>query len=295
MILTLALSPSLDVTYEVDELHHGAITRPARVTRVAGGKPLNVARVARAMNADVRAIAALGGYTGGWIADLLAADDVAVDVIPIRHETRTCSAIVERSGGASSTDIYEPATPVSSEEWAAFRAATLDVADRHAGWAVFSGSIPQGVSADDVAGLLDELRARDLRVAVDSSGPGLRALAPAADLVKVNRAEAEEALGQPQPTARAAAHALGTEPGKIVIITDGIRGGHAVFGRDEFPLAPPKSIGRFSAGSGDTFLGALIAALDRSMSPAAALELASEAAERNALVPGPGRLDSSRI
>ena len=74
MIIALALSASLDVTYEVDVLHLGDITRPVAVTRVAGGKALNVARAASALGADVHAVAALGGATGDGVSAMLAAD-----------------------------------------------------------------------------------------------------------------------------------------------------------------------------------------------------------------------------
>ncbi|NNH55119.1 hypothetical protein HLB15_23150, partial [Promicromonospora citrea] len=59
MISALALSPSLDVTYEVEEL--SGIQRPLSVHKVAGGKALNAARAAATLGARVAAVAVLGG------------------------------------------------------------------------------------------------------------------------------------------------------------------------------------------------------------------------------------------
>jgi sugar/nucleoside kinase (ribokinase family) len=59
------------------------------------------------------------------------------------------------------------------------------------------------------------------------------------------------------------------------------------------PIPAPQSPGRFSAGSGDCFLGGLIAALDRGAGAATALDRARDAAERNAACPGPGVLGSA--
>jgi len=288
VIVSLALSPSLDITYEVDELVHGGITRPIRVTRVAGGKALNVARVAKTLGADAHAVVALGGHIGAYIAELLDADGVPATVVPLAAGTRTCAAVVELGGGASSTDLYEPATPFSTAEWESFADVARTVVADHRPWVAVSGSLPAGVSADHVARLVSELRDAGARVAVDSSGDGLRALAPLADLVKVNRAEAEGLLGTEQPDAAAAARAMRDRLGCDVVVTDGIRPGCAMLGHAEVTIPAPATAGRFSAGSGDAFLGGLLTAFDRGDSPEDAVALATSAAERNAQVAGQG-------
>lgn len=290
MILALALSPSLDVTYEVDALRRGEISRPDAVTRVAGGKSLNVARVAHALGADVRAVAALGGHIGAWIADLLAADGVPADVVPLDRPTRACAAIVERGEATSSTDLYEPATPLSPDEWAQFqRAAEVAVQERMP-WVAVSGSLPDGVEPGEAAALLVRLRDAGARIAVDCSGPGLRALGPVADLVKVNLSEARSVMPGPHPDAPSAAGALRAAWGCDVVVTDGIRGATAVFGDETIDLDAPRTTGRFPAGSGDAFLGGLLAGLDTGLAVPSALALARDAAERNARIPGQGVL-----
>ena len=196
MIVSLALSPSLDITYEVPALRHGDITRPSAVTRVAGGKSLNVARVAQALGADVRAVAALGGHTGAWITEMLTAAEIDVDVVRLSAPTRICSAIVEAGENPTSTDLYEPATPLSPMEWQRFTDAALGVSYGPATWVVVAGSLPQGVRPQDVVALVETLRRRGARLAVDSSGEGLRVLAGHADLLKINRVEAGRASGQ---------------------------------------------------------------------------------------------------
>ena len=291
MIIALALSPSLDVTYEVDELRRGDISRPTRVTHVAGGKALNVARVATALGADALAIAALGGRSGAWVSDLLTADGVASCVVPIRRNTRTCIAIVEGRGAPSSTDVYEPASALDPAEWVAFADAALEASSASGSPTrlVLSGSLPQGAPAGEVADLLDRCRRAGAWLAVDGSGEGLRATAAHADLLKVNRSEANEFL-RADHDAEGAAVEIRTRLGADVVVTDGIRGGFAIIGDDPVALDPPVRRGRFSAGSGDAFLGGLLAALERGAGGTAALGAASDAAERNALCPGQGVL-----
>ena len=300
MIVALALSPSLDITYQVPQLRTHEITRPTAIARVAGGKALNMARVAATLRAPVHAVVALGGHQGNWVAELLADDGIEATVVPLRHDTRSCITIVEATHADSSTDLYEQATELDPDEWDAFANAATQVADHnshrdHTMRFVLSGSLPAGVRPDAIVGLLQSLRDRGAWVAVDSSGAGLRACAPHCDLVKINRAEARELLGAdtgsaPGMTARDAAHAIATGFDTDAVVTDGARGGFAVFGGSGYPLSAPTEAGRFPAGSGDAFLGGLVAALHQGLDPADALHSARLAAERNAAVPGQGIL-----
>lgn len=288
MITVLALSPAVDVTYEVDRLVPGEINRPVRTTAVAGGKALNAARAARASGADVHVIAALGGANGQRIRGLLEQDGVPITTVALAAETRTCLALVEADGGASSTDVYEAATPFRPAEWTDFAAAVRSAPT--ARWTAVSGSVPAGVPLIELAALLAELRARGSRIALDTSGSALAHLAVHSDLVKVNRAEAGELVGRELADAVTACAALHEWFGVDAVVTDGVRGGAARHADDIHRLAPPQRVGRFPAGSGDAFFGGLLHGLDTDMPFAAALELASDAAERNAQVPGQGVL-----
>ncbi|MHA7987447.1 1-phosphofructokinase family hexose kinase [Rathayibacter sp. CAU 1779] len=295
MIIALALSASLDVTYEVDELNVGDITRPFAVTRVAGGKSLNVARSASALGADVHAVVALGGATGEWLASMLADDNVDAVVVPLSRVTRTCIAVVERAESATSTDLYEPATELDSVEWDAFAAAARTavaeaVARRPLPWVALSGSVPPGVPLAGLGELLGDLRAAGARIAVDGSGAGLLATASHADLIKVNRREASELLGAELADAPEACRAVHERYGADVVVTDGIDGSAALIGGVASSVPRATRLGRFPAGSGDSFLGGLLAAFERGADAAEALAAAADAGERNALVPGQGIL-----
>lgn len=288
MIVSLALTPSLDVTYEVARFEPGGITRPHAVTRVAGGKALNAARVAHRLGARVEAVVALGGRTGEWIADLLAAEGISAHIVEISGPTRMCSAIVEDDGGTSSTDIYEPATPLPAADWARFCDAAMDAVESGC-WVALSGAIPTEPGGDAVVILLRRLRTRGARIAVDGSGEGLRATIDVADLVKINLAEANDLLGF-TPDAVAAAAGIHRQWGCDVVVTDGVRGGAAVLAGEPLVFAGPERSGRFSAGSGDAFLGGLLSAVDAGSGSFDALRQARDAAERNAMVPGQGVL-----
>lgn len=287
MILCLALSPSVDVTYTVPGLTIGAINRPASVVRVPGGKGLNVARVVHALGAQVQVVAPLGGASGRWIADRLAADGPPTSVIEVEAETRTCVAIVDPDADAAvSTDLYESAARLTEHDFARVAAAALAVPGP--GWLAISGSV--AADLDDVAALIDRMRLLGWRLALDGYGEALARLAPLADLVKVNVSEALELVGG-EPHASPLAEALLTRGPQVAIVTDGVRGAALSSADGERCLAPvPRTLGAYPTGSGDAFLGGLLSGIDAGRPLADALAVAADTAERNARVPGPGIL-----
>ncbi|HEU5268259.1 MAG TPA: PfkB family carbohydrate kinase, partial [Jatrophihabitans sp.] len=73
MILAGCLNPAIDVTYHVAAHVPGQSHRVLSVTRRAGGKGVNVARVVRQLGEPVLVTGLLGGPTGAAIAADLAA------------------------------------------------------------------------------------------------------------------------------------------------------------------------------------------------------------------------------
>lgn len=293
MIVALALSPSVDVTYLVDELTRGGITRPTRIVRVPGGKALNAARVAKALGATVHVIAALGGATGAWIRDALHEEGITCTTTELREATRSCISVVETGTDSPvSTDIYELASAFAADEWAAF-CGSVHQAVTPGSIVAICGSTPDGVPLDELAALLAGLRAAGSTIVVDSSGIGLRAMIGSADLVKINITEAAEILTVQPTDALDACRLLRQRFAVDAVVTDGIKGASASVAGVECVVAGPRQLGRFPAGSGDAFLGGLVTGLARGDSLVDSLALAADAGERNALVAGQARLGES--
>ena len=93
MILTVTMNPSIDTRYQLDKL---IIDDVNRVTpeKTAGGKGLNVSRVLLQLGDDVLATGLLGGHMGAYMAELMDADGVKNDFVPIAGETRICLNIL---------------------------------------------------------------------------------------------------------------------------------------------------------------------------------------------------------
>lgn len=305
MITCLALSVSLDVTYLVDSLGVGEIHRPRSTLKLPGGKALNVARAVANLGESAAAVAILGGHTGELIAHLLASSDAAasIEVRPIHTaaETRSCVTIVAADTGLL-TEVYEPASPIDVDVWADVARAVADLRADDAPWLVVSGSIPGGVDLGSLARLLSECRDRGIRIAVDTHGAGLAALVGVhPDLVKVNRAEAQELLDQQVtglaaptgPAAELEALAAGIHglTGGLIVVTDGAAGSIALDAAGTTRATAPTTVGRYSVGSGDTFLAGFLVAWQHGLPVAQRLEVASACAEANAAVPGAAVFD----
>ncbi|MGI5190968.1 PfkB family carbohydrate kinase [Promicromonospora sp. CA-289599] len=299
MISAIALSPSLDVTYVVDEL--AGIQRPRSVHRVAGGKALNAARAAAALGARVSAVAVLGAGAGQDVADGARADGVDVHVVPGAEPTRTCVSIFSVGTGRL-TEVYERAVPVAASEAAAALDTAVRLAVDRPGWWLISGGLPDSAPGGLLADAVRRLHDAGVRVAVDSHGAALHdAVGARPDLVKVNRAEALELVGagggaagggdvaEPSvPELLAAVHA---RTGGLAVITDGAAGAWATDGDRVLRARLTGHTGGFPVGSGDSFLGGLLVALDGGADLAAALALATATGTANAQAPGAAVLD----
>lgn len=293
MITVAGLTPSVDLTFVVDHLELGRIHRPTDVVRRAGGKPLNLARAAALLGADISIVAVLGGWTGDWLADELARARIAVHRVSTPAVTRTCVSI-SCGDREDLTELYEYAEPIPADVWTATRAALTEELTERPGWLAISGSPPRGLPPTGLAELAEIAHHAGDRVVADTHGASLVPLLHSRpELVKINRTEAAEVLRlEPATDLVEMAHRLQAKTGGSVVLTDGESEsiGLTADGR-AYAVAAPSLRGRFPVGSGDSFLGGLLAALDRGDDLPDALRLATAAGVANAQIPGPASFD----
>ncbi|MGY1552839.1 1-phosphofructokinase family hexose kinase [Microbacterium sp. A588] len=196
MILTVTPNPAVDMTWEIDRIEPGGTHRADAGAVRAGGKGLNVARVAHAEGHAVRALTTAGGATGAELQSDLEASGVPHVLVPVAADTRRSIAWVDRALG-DTTIVNERGLNPTAEEWARFIAAVREEAAA-ASVLVISGSFPPEAPDSLLAELIAAAGDRD--VIVDTSGPLLLAAADAGVAVlKPNRAELAEATGIDDP------------------------------------------------------------------------------------------------
>jgi 1-phosphofructokinase len=304
MIITLTLNPSLDRTVEIDELRRGEVIRGAASHLDPGGKGVNVTRALLANGVASRAVLPCGGEEGEQLVRLLRAEGVDPICVWIAGHTRSNLTLAEPDG--TITKINEPGPTLTSDDLATVLTEVLAFAapsgsDATVDWVVVCGSTPPGLSSSSIAQLCEHIVTAGVRLAVDTSGPALRAAAAAgAELVKPNRDELAEVVGRELGTlgdvvdaarelrswgAGAVLASLGAD-GAVLVDDDGVLFGGA-------PVDRPRS----AVGAGDALLaGFLAAGAKGSDALAEALAWAAAAVSLpGSRMPGPGDLQRHRV
>ena len=299
MIACVAANPSIDKLFEIYKLEPGVIHRPSAFVQVPGGKGLNVARAAATLGGDVRAAALLGGHTGAWIDEALAAEGVKGVFTWTDGETRSSLSVADRQTQGL-TEFYENGADISPQAWENLEDGVLELLSG-AAWLTLSGSLPPGAPDDGYRRLIVAARTRGVRAALDARGAALAsAIGAGPDLVKVNASEAAALIEMRVSSvddASAAARELremAAGNGRAAIVTIGAEGAVLAEPGGSLVRGQLEAIGPYPVGSGDAFLGGLVVALDDGGSWNEALALALGAAAANAEVPGAGRLDRKR-
>jgi 1-phosphofructokinase len=193
VIVTLTLNPSVDRTVEVERLARGEVTRAIGVRVEPGGKGINVSRALATHGLSTRAVITVGGPEGEHLITLLRNTGIGIVPVRISRAIRSNIAVVEPDG--TTTKLNEPGGQLSADELAAVFSAVKSAVES-ADWLVLSGSLPTGMPPDIYADLIRALRGSGTRIAVDTSGPPLKAVLGAGpDLVKPNGNELAEVTG----------------------------------------------------------------------------------------------------
>lgn len=215
MIRVVTLSPAIDITYQVERLVPGESLRVGKAHRVAGGKGLNVARVIKGGGHQVHLVLPLGGQAGDWLAAQIQGLGIPASVIGIEGDTRSCVTVV----GQETTVLNEPAARLSAEEFDHL----LALGSQPSQTTVFSGSIPAGISTEQLSELFAALRSSSENLIIDTSGAALLEAAKCIpDIVKPNLSEALEATETTSAdSAIAALHSLGAQRVLLSLGSDG--------------------------------------------------------------------------
>jgi len=118
VILTVTANPAVDIVYFVDKFEMGEVSRPLNMTYTAGGKGLNVARVASILGIKTAARGFVGGYNGEFITSEIEKLGIKNLFTQITGETRKCINISDASG--KSGEILETGPSITAYEKESF-------------------------------------------------------------------------------------------------------------------------------------------------------------------------------
>lgn len=274
-VATVTLNPAIDRTVSVSDMRLGAVNRAELVGDRAGGKGVNVAAALAEQGHRAVALGFLGQENEGVFASFFAAMGVQDRCIRLPGATRTGIKIIDPVRGET-TDLNFPGLAPGAADVAALMR-QLDALD--ARWCVLAGSLPPGVDSDFYAQAIRRLKARGVRVALDTSGDALaEAIATGPEVIKPNVHELAALVGREladEAAVVAAARDLIAGGVGLVAVSRGADG--AVFvSADEVVVARPPAIAvRSTVGAGDAMVAGIVAARLRGLSLAESARLAT--------------------
>ncbi len=197
-IFTLGLNPAIDRIVGCEVLCPGAHQSVRLQAEFAAGKSVNVSRALALLGIDSMATGFIGRHDAEFFIRGLAAvtpGTVRSSWIAVGGGTRENLTILESSSGRE-THLRQPGFPVNARDILELRDRLVRLLDP-GDLVVFAGSLPQGVGDRDFLDILALLETRQVRVALDTSGPPLgMGLRRPIWLAKPNLTELSEAMGK---------------------------------------------------------------------------------------------------
>ncbi|HBI94379.1 MAG TPA: 1-phosphofructokinase [Terrisporobacter glycolicus] len=297
MITTVTLNVSIDKAYKIKGcVESGKVIRVLECNNTAGGKGLNVSRVASLCGEEVLATGFVGGHCGALAEELLEKDNIKNKFTHVKSETRSCINILDENN--VSTEFLEKGESISDEEINAF----LDDFDKiieDSNVITISGSAPQGVPTDIYTTLINMIKDKNKKVILDASGDllkeGIKALPT---MIKPNSEEMENLLNvsinNEEEVIKNAIklHESGIE---LVVVSLGSDGALLVCKEGVYHGKPPKIKVVNTVGCGDSMVAAFAVAMERGYSNIDSLKYAISISAANAMTFSTGSFNSEDV
>ncbi|MEX6504168.1 6-phosphofructokinase II [Pseudomonas zhanjiangensis] len=258
-IVTLTLSPALDIATQVARLCADAKLRCSTPVYAPGGGGINVARAIHALGGSALALFPAGGSSGQHLVELLEAEGVASQVLAIADWTRECFNVVEQASAQQYRFIMPGARLAADEQVQLLAALQALPAD----YLVISGSLPEGLADDLLPRLLRDAARRGVRCILDSSGEALRQALDVGGIfmIKPNLNELNTLvggeIGSPQQLASAARQLVRDGRCQTLLVSLGAQGALLVREGLSERIAAPTVRRRSTVGAGDSLVAAV--------------------------------------
>lgn len=282
MILTVTANPTIDRVYFVENFEFGKVHRVNSVARSAGGKGINVARVAKIIGSETAAMGFVGGYTGEFIKSEVEKQGIKSLFTDIKGETRTCVNISDTSG--KSGEILESGPEISEEEKKEFiKEYTKNIELYEV--ICLSGSLPKGLTSEFYAKLVKIAKDKGKKVIVDTSGKALEEILDAKPyMVKPNDDEIAVLMNKEIKSDKQIKGALlflfekGVE---VPFISLGKEGAAAMIDKKCYKFIPPSLTAVNTVGSGDSSVAGVAVGIDMGYTMENAIKLGMAAGAAN--------------
>lgn len=262
MIYCVLLNPTIDKAVEVDGFVVGGTNRVLDIRETAGGKPVNVALVLKALGRDPRVLGVNSRLDGEILRDTLEANSIFYDFHDLPVSARVNEKIFDRRT-SKVTEVNDPGVEVPSDLMGNIADEVVETPDSGEA-VVLAGALPPNAPVTWYADVVERLKERQVRPIVDTSGEALReAVKKGPWMIKPNIDELGELVGRPVRTldeVEKAARDLCSKHGiEIVMVSLGAKGLYIV-NADQSLYSPGVKVDvRSTVGAGDSAVAGAIA------------------------------------
>lgn len=285
MILTVTANAAIDKRYVVKNFSVDSVNRVSSCAATAGGKGLNVSRVAALAGEQVTATGFLGGHSGAFIQEHIQAEGVESDFVWCRGESRTCINIWDEAK-ETQTEFLEPGFSVDQEDQRRLLEKFEERIDQ-CSLAAISGSVPTGADASLYQKMLEIGEAHHKRIILDTSGSLLEQCLPWKPyLIKPNMDEIRLLTGKPlnrREEILEAAEEIRRGGVSVVVISMGGEGSLISSGEGDFQAIVPKINTVNTVGCGDSMIAGFAVGMERGLPLEECIRLASAISAASAM------------
>ncbi|KGM98277.1 tagatose-6-phosphate kinase [Clostridium novyi A str. 4552] len=296
MIGIITLNPSVDRRYMIDDLNPNFVHRCEDYSFTAGGKGLNVARVANQLKQDSICLGFLGGFSGKFIESKLNELNIENDFSWISGETRTCLSLIAK--GEDQVEVLEKGPIINEEELEDFKIKFEKLLNR-VNLIVASGSLPKGINKNFYNELIKMTKDKGKKFILDASGETLiEGIKAEPFLVKPNKEELEGITKRKIQSLEEIIEAskqlvsMGTEN---VAVSLGSKGMLFVSKDNVYRVKVPKIEAVNAVGSGDSTVAGFATGFDRNYEIEKVLRLANACGVSNTMEKETGVIREEKI
>lgn len=289
MLLTVTLNPSVDIAYHLNSFAMDEVNRVKQVHKTAGGKGLNVTRVAKLLGLEALATGIIGGTVGSYISQQLETDQIKHDFYQIDQESRNCIAILHEG---KQTEILESGPDLTEQEGHKYLEKFGDILTKYSIKVLtISGSLPNGLSPELYKSMIKIANERNIAVVLDTSGDTLKTVLddPSLRIAAIKPNEEELSAIEEHPLSdnledwKQWLQSSRYASCEWVIVSMGSKGAFAKY-KEEFYYAKIPSIRVVSpVGSGDATVAGIAKSLEEQLAPEELLKTAMTAGILNAM------------
>lgn len=263
MILSVCMSPCIDVTVELDEFKVGKTNVVKRKALSLGGKALNVAIGVKRLGGSPYLTGIMYKENGFMFENALNKEDVPFTFIWNEGRVRENYKFIDRRAMLTeANDVGQEIAPQTAKEMLA----AVSALSSRSSVTVLSGGLPRGLDTSYYADLVKAVDNRSLKI-VDASGQRIfAALNEGVDLVKPNIDELEDAIGRAITSKEdmlTGCYELLDRGAKVVLLSLGRKGAIITDGTHSYHCRSINVAVNSTVGAGDAMVAAAAIGLEQ--------------------------------